>query len=64
MTDNKKCSVVALSAYLAREACGLDDNEAVTLNIGAEAVRKLALAAVKERDRLRAAGAAGLIEGE
>jgi len=33
----------------------------VTLNIGAEAVRKLALAAVKERDRLRAARAAGLI---
>lgn len=48
-------SILALSAYLVREACGLDDNTAVTLDIGAEAVRKLVLAAVKEHDELCAA---------
>ena len=48
-----KNPVLSLSTYLVREACGLDDNEPVTLSIGAESVRKLALAALRERDAVR-----------
>ena len=45
--------VLELSAYLVREASGLDDSESVVLTIGAESVRKLALDALRERDGLR-----------
>jgi len=47
-----KDDVLKLSAYLVREAAGLDDNEKVVLKIGAESVRKMALAAQRERDFL------------
>ncbi len=55
-TDSKKdeTAIITLSAYLVREACGLDDAEPVILNAGAEAVRAMALDAVREWDRLRA----------
>ena len=50
MTDGNK--IIALSAYLAREACGLEDEDTVTLDVGAERVRIMALGAVKERDKM------------
>ena len=46
---------IKLAAYLVREACGREDEEMVPLEIGAEAVRVMALAASDERDRLREA---------
>jgi len=45
---------VKLTAYLVRAACGLEDNEVVLLEEGAETVRVMALAAQLESDRLRA----------
>ena len=46
-------AVLRLCAFLAREAAGLDDDEHVVLEIGAEGLRKMALAALKERDELK-----------
>ena len=45
--------ILKLSARLVREACGMEDDEPVTVG-GAEATRKTALAAVRERDNLHA----------
>jgi len=47
-------SMLRLSAYLVREACGLDDHEPVMLNVGAESVREMAIDALREHDKLRA----------
>ena len=45
---------IKLTAYLVREACGLHNSETVHLEIGAEAVRVMALAAKEESGNLRA----------
>ncbi len=46
-------AILKLSAYLVREAAGLDDMETVPLSLGAEGVRKMALAARDDMDRFR-----------
>ena len=43
----------AMAAYLMRMACGLDDNENVVLEVGAENVRKMARHALKYHDTLK-----------
>lgn len=46
-------AILSLTAYLIREASGLDDHDEVILSAGAEVVRKMALRALKEHDELR-----------
>lgn len=45
---NRGSGVVALSAYLVREACGLGDDDQVVLTAGAETVRKMSLNALED----------------
>ena len=53
MTSPYDGAVIRLVAYLLREAAGLDDHDEVSLSIGAEALRVLALRAANERDILK-----------
>jgi len=46
-------AVLKLSAYLVREASGLDDWESISLGAGPVAVRRMALAARDDMDRFR-----------
>ena len=46
-------AVLELCAYLIRQAAGLDDNAPVVLDVGAESVRKMALRALREHDRVK-----------
>ena len=46
-------ATLSLTAYLIREACGLDANESVVLGAGAEVVRKMALRSQRHHDMLR-----------
>lgn len=50
MSDRR--AILKLAAYLIRQAACLEDDEPVILDVGAETVRLMALAALREVDKL------------